>query len=782
MLPSPRSDTATPFVVHRLEEAFSHLDINALAADDDELNWLPIPQQHCACTSDSDSTFSDVDSSSDLGLYSDVIPPLLPSNALYLPPPIPLPQPLPQSMPMDADRLRRLRNIAQVKIRYKQDQLRNRYKQHQSQNDQLLQTLQEDMQIMGKALVSLRMRSIFVETGDSPVDDLHPSSPTYKPAELGDEKLKVTPPHVHFLFGLISSRRVNPALIMHPLQLPEIRERLSRFIPFEDALACVLVSKAWCQAFTHLLWHTIDFDIHSSFQNLDPDIVAKHGGSIRAVRNLATLQDLVAVDYPSILNLHCLEALVEHGPRSQAYLADILCRNAVSLQELKLHVSQPSSTSVSSPSYISLDVFSRFHANVEIQAESYNSCSRTSYLTILDLKRVAMSRRAFSSLLQACPNLLVLKLHGTVLFGHVESSDSYFKHKRYLTIVAPLKQVLELDPEAPKAPSLLIHFPNIRTWRVTSPSLTTRIPLTLAATDRILPTIREAVATHCPLLTSLYLDCEGPIGARILTSGFENLTGIRIHHTQMSSEMITAILAHQHTLKIIATFIPEGNIFHSNEPLPFNNSSQQLLQQQQQQQQDQQQNTDWMWMIIPRCCTNLCMIEWPMYEMNMDDAEKAPWVCKWLGVLRIRIRGLDTKTKIDRAIQLWLKERSNKRKRKWTDAMDMDSSDDKSDDGKEDTKSRKKSKKDEDKNEGVDTNGDGGETQQQGNGQENPTDGHGVVKDIDGEYPKDDQLSYIADDDTSIEARVARHLLKLEWLHTVWLGTKEYEDEDDFSF
>jgi hypothetical protein len=74
-----------------------------------------------------------------------------------------------------------------VKIRYKQDQLRIRYKQHQSQNDQLLQTLQEDMQIMGNALVSLRLRSIFVETGNSPVDDLHPSSPTYKLAELGDE-------------------------------------------------------------------------------------------------------------------------------------------------------------------------------------------------------------------------------------------------------------------------------------------------------------------------------------------------------------------------------------------------------------------------------------------------------------------------------------------------------------------------------------------------------------------------------------------------------------------
>ena len=539
---------------------------------------------------------------------------------------------------------------------------------------------------------------------------------------------------------------------MHPLQLPEIRERLSRFIPFKDALACVLVSKAWCLAFTHLLWHTIDFDIHSNFQNLDPDIVAKHGGSIRAVRNIATSQHLEAVDYPSILNLHSLEASVEHGSRSQAYLADVLCRNAVSLQELKFHVHyQASSSSVTSPSYISLDAFSRLHDNVKIQAESYNSCSRTSDLTILDLKRVAMSRRAFSSLLQACPNLLVLKLHGAVLFGHVESSDSYFKHKQYLTIVAPLTQVLKLDPETPKAPPLLIHFPNIRIWRVSNPPHT-RIPLTLAATDRILPTVREAVATHCPQLTSLYLDCEGPMGTRILTSGFEDLTEIRIHHTDMSSEMITAILAHQRTLRIIATFIPEANIFHSNEPLPFNNSSQQLPQQQQ----DQQPNTDWMWMIIPRCCTTLLKIEWPMYEMDMDEAEKTPWVCKWLGVLRIRIRGLDTKAKIERAIQLWLEARSHKRKRKWTDTG---SSDDKSDDdGEEDRKSWKKVK------------GDGGETLQQGNGQESPTDSISM----DGEYPEDDGLSSIADNDTSIEARVARHLLKLECLYTVWLGTKDY--------
>ncbi|KAF9352721.1 hypothetical protein BGX34_012013 [Mortierella sp. NVP85] len=125
-----------------------------------------------------------------------------------------------------------------------------------------------------------------------------------------------------------------------------------------------------------------------------------------------------------------------------------------------------------------------------------------------------------------------------------------------------------------------------------------------------------------------------------------------------------------------------------------------------------------------------------MYEMNMDEAEKVPWVCK-LGVLRIRIRGLDTKAKIERVIQLWLKERSNK--------LMM----------AENTKSRKKSKKDEDKTEGVDTNGDGGET-----------DGHSVVKDIDSEYPKDGPLSSIADDDTSTEARVVRHL-KLKQLHTV---------------
>jgi len=217
--------------------------------------------------------------------------------------------------------------------------------------------------------------------------------------------------------------------------------------------------------------------------------------------------------------------------------------------------------------------------------------------------------------------------------------------------------------------------------------------------------------------------------------------------TRMSCESCLRFLSVS-ALRRYTSFL--ANIFHSNEP--FNSSSQQLPQQQQ----DQQPNTDWMWLIIPRCCTTLHKIEWPMYEMNMDEAEKTPWVCKWLGVLRIRIRGLDTKAKIERAIQLWLKERTHKRKRKWTDTG---SSDDKSDDdGKEDRKSWKKVK------------GDGGETQQQGNGQESPTDSISM----DGEYPEDDGLSSIADDDTSIEARVARHLLKLEWLYTAWLGTKDY--------
>ncbi|KAF9930117.1 hypothetical protein FBU30_000867 [Linnemannia zychae] len=115
---------------------------------------------------------------------------------------------------------------------------------------------------------------------------------------------------------------------------------------------------------------------------------------------------------------------------------------------------------------------------------------------------------------------------------------------------------------------------------------------------------------------------------------------------------------------------------------------------------------------IPRTCSRLEKLDFHLHEVNMDDIEADEWVCKDLKKLATRIQGLDTKEKIKRAIDLW----RNGVREQWRKQA------------KEENKNLRE-KHEEDK-----------------------------------EVKKEESL------DTSIEARVARHLLKLEKLEEVWLG------------
>ncbi|KAF9975274.1 hypothetical protein BGZ65_008330, partial [Modicella reniformis] len=224
----------------------------------------------------------------------------------------------------------------------------------------------------------------------------------------------------------------------------------------------------------------------------------------------------------------------------------------------------------------------------------------------------------------------------------------------------------------------------------------------------------------------------------------------------------------------------------------------------------------------------------PTYEMDMDEAEKMPWVCKDLSDLRIRIRGLNTAVKIERAIRLWLAERKNKRKRKWyledlemasvdsdsDDDHDVDDDDDEEEEKNKKTtnkekKKKKKKKKKTSKKIKLDEDGDINvsfelHSPEQGDQAEDTEDADATKDDADtpkgdanpskddtkddagenndeinpvvDENAAEDQFaitSVIAKNDTSIEARVARLLLEFEFMHTVWLGTRIYHSWED---
>ncbi|KAG9062222.1 hypothetical protein KI688_006554 [Linnemannia hyalina] len=112
---------------------------------------------------------------------------------------------------------------------------------------------------------------------------------------------------------------------------------------------------------------------------------------------------------------------------------------------------------------------------------------------------------------------------------------------------------------------------------------------------------------------------------------------------------------------------------------------------------DHFQQSDRAVQLLPRCCPHLKFLEFEGHEMDMDIVEEETWACIGLQHLRARIRGLDTKDKIDRSLDLWKEGKQKSQQQKETKAKD-----------------------------------------------------------------------------TSIEARVARHLLSFEKLQAVWLGTRTF--------
>jgi hypothetical protein len=58
--------------------------------------------------------------------------------------------------------------------------------------------------------------------------------------------------------------------------------------------------------------------------------------------------------------------------------------------------------------------------------------------------------------------------------------------------------------------------------------------------------------------------------------------------------------------------------------------------------------------MVPEVCSHLTTISFPQVQMIMDEIEATTWSCIHLRKLVVRIIGLDTKEKIDRALGWWM--------------------------------------------------------------------------------------------------------------------------------
>ncbi|KAG0220516.1 hypothetical protein BGX31_010924, partial [Mortierella sp. GBA43] len=151
---------------------------------------------------------------------------------------------------------------------------------------------------------------------------------------------------------------------------------------------------------------------------------------------------------------------------------------------------------------------------------------------------------------------------------------------------------------------------------------------------------RGQVAKYCPSIKYLTACTRPPMTITMLTHVFSNLTKISVNNRYLSTEVAMAILHHQETLTYVATYIHNRDDFLNSEKVPDVARS-------------RTEATGWVIQSILQFCTQLSSFQLPFYEMSMDDINKARWNCHNLERLYIRIQGLNTKEKINRAIQLW---------------------------------------------------------------------------------------------------------------------------------
>jgi len=472
----------------------------------------------------------------------------------------------------------------------------------------------------------------------------------------------------------------------NPLEIPELLRRISLYVTTNDATACARVCKAWSDHFISAIWHIIDFDAPGV--NRATKSLAKHGHHIRVVKNIHKLDHFLALITSNPSNLRQLSVVLTESRVEYAYFIDLLRRVNTSLEHIEIYTFEEK------------DAVPYFAVDNMFPATRTGMTSRLSTIIIQYLN---MTKDALSSLLQNCPLLNDLDIRDTTLLPwpiHDGSTARSYKHTGVTRLVASVEQVFEMNQRIENASSLLVHFPNLKTWQ-------TWVSKSSGPDNFSVKLIRDDVARCCPLMEDVFMESSTPLAISILTQAFDGLTSVRILHSDFSAEMAMAILNHQETLRAVATSLDESNEFdglHYDLESGLSSST------------DSQRDTiELIAQSIPRHCARLEKLECPLAEMDMVNIEMTEWKCHSLGELYIRIRGLDTKVKIDRAIHLWKDGRIAMRK-------------------KQVSAGHKES--------------------------------FSATLQLDNIIPPDDN---------SIEAHVARHLLKFKKLRKVWLGWRVHE-------
>ncbi|KAI1310792.1 hypothetical protein EDD11_003669 [Mortierella claussenii] len=451
-----------------------------------------------------------------------------------------------------------------------------------------------------------------------------------------------------------------------PLELSELRTQITQFLDLKDALSCAVVSSAWHSDVSRQIWHTIDLSKHASFKEIDPLFIQKHGHLIRVIQHIRKRSELNLFRHDSIKNVSKLQMQMKQKRGYQHRAAELLRRNHATLRDLEIFAETSrmefaalqDSLTATTPKTSTAATFtsdSNSNSNNPSLGGSITTPAK-SFLRVLSLRDVSMTRSNLSSLLEACPHLEDLSLRSCEFSQDDKSRhpDNLFRHEGITSLLATVELIFcpdgqerEIDhlnigntmsgnPNSNNnngAPApLFIHFPNLTKWETWGQGNTLENPtpeIVKIGLDKYCPNVRHGRIN----------DVVSVIINGLLTKAFEDLETICVHYNHITSYVILSLLYHKLTLTAFTTYKPDIKdwTYDTDCVIPVDDTC----------------SEGWMVHLMMSSCPFLKRVELPSHEMDMDMADHFPWICTELEELRIRIKGLNTQGVIMKAINQW---------------------------------------------------------------------------------------------------------------------------------
>ncbi|KAF9316816.1 hypothetical protein BGZ91_005488 [Linnemannia elongata] len=448
----------------------------------------------------------------------------------------------------------------------------------------------------------------------------------------------------------------NPMKQQKPLDIPEIRTNVGWYLDLSDVYSCTLVCRDWARTFIPLLWHTVDFSLKPQIPLC---VLKKHARHIRRLEYLE-LSEKVG----DTVRLLCVSSGISHlrhlsiafceSEQVNIHGFDLLRRNRASLMFLKI-IRKPFE-----PEFDIVPVQYCIPPDVLVHPTS-------SRLTDLSLHNISLTREGFAYILRSSPCLKKLDLTTSNILagGYIDtvdargpgrdfltdqdSEDDYylgeegaetivvdgavirwrpFRHHGLVELAATLQEIFEPDPNVP-SPSLLQHFPRLQELYLSELELISSIKPSV---------VRNEIKACCPdLCTVGFSSSPSPAVEELVTYAFENLAAVHLERHNYTVGVFHGLLHHHSTLTSIMTYADPGTSFDSRQPEPIDDFFK-----------DQGRVIQLLFQILP--LKTVCFHE---HEMKIEWMEEKPWRGT-LEELSVRIEGLDTEQKIEKALSPWV--------------------------------------------------------------------------------------------------------------------------------